>query len=252
MKKFKDAFFMALSMYSAIPCPYRPWNEQARSLMLVFLPVVGAIFGCIWYVVAYLLVYAGAPKLIMAVVLTLCPWALSGFLHLDGFMDCCDAVLSRRSLEERRRILKDSHTGAFAVICIVILALICFAIFASMPENTNYVSLIFVPISARCVAALGVELIKPLPSSQFSGDFKNMQKHSHVLTLAVMLVLAVWLPQFFSFKAMAAPIGAALGTMCALAYAARDLGGMSGDISGYSITIGEAVGAAALMLIYLI
>lgn len=46
---------------------------------------------------------------------------ITGMLHLDGFMDVCDAILSRRSKEEKLRILKDSATGAFAVIPLVIL-----------------------------------------------------------------------------------------------------------------------------------
>ena len=37
-------------------------------------------------------------------------------------MDVCDAVLSRRDLATRQKILKDSHCGAFAVICMVLLA----------------------------------------------------------------------------------------------------------------------------------
>ena len=38
-------------------------------------------------------------------------------------MDVCDAVMSRRDLEIRQKILKDSRVGAFAVICICILML---------------------------------------------------------------------------------------------------------------------------------
>ena len=39
------AFFMCLGMFSAIPCPYRPWDEDARSLMTACLPVLGAVIG---------------------------------------------------------------------------------------------------------------------------------------------------------------------------------------------------------------
>ena len=57
------------------------------------------------------------------------PWLATGFLHLDGFMDSCDAILSRRDLEERRRILKDPHTGSFAVISLVILTILSLGAF---------------------------------------------------------------------------------------------------------------------------
>ncbi len=253
MKKPINAFFMAFSMYSAIPCPYHPWDEDARPLMLVFLPVVGAVFGAIWYALAYLMRYASLPVFITAAILTLCPWALSGFLHLDGFMDCCDAIMSRRDLAERQRILKDSHTGAFAVISMVTLAMLAFAIFASMPENTDYLALIFIPTAARCVSAIACEIIKPLSHSHYSGNFKKNQKRSHVVALAVMLVLAIWIPQAFcSLRTMIAPTAAALGAAVAIVSAVRNLGGMSGDIAGFGTTVGEVAGAAGLLAAYLI
>mgnify|MGYP003392776405 FL=1 len=49
------------------------------------------------------------------------PYLVTGFLHLDGFMDVTDAVKSWRDLERRREILKDSHVGSFAVINLVLL-----------------------------------------------------------------------------------------------------------------------------------
>ena len=49
-------------------------------------------------------------------------------------MDVCDAVMSRRDMETRQRILKDSHCGAFAVICMVLLALGQWSAFLSMAD----------------------------------------------------------------------------------------------------------------------
>ena len=44
-------------------------------------------------------------------------------MHMDGFMDVNDAIMSRRPLEDRLRILKDSTVGAFAVITVMFLVL---------------------------------------------------------------------------------------------------------------------------------
>ena len=41
-------------------------------------------------------------------------------------MDVCDALLSRRDKQEKLRILKDPHTGAFAVISVVMLFIVNF------------------------------------------------------------------------------------------------------------------------------
>ena len=48
------AFFMCLGMFSALPCPWRPWDEDARGLMTACLPLVGAMIGGLWYALSLL------------------------------------------------------------------------------------------------------------------------------------------------------------------------------------------------------
>lgn len=76
------------------------------------------------------------------------PWLTTGFLHLDGFMDVCDAVLSRRDLPRRQEILKDSHCGAFAVISMVLLALSQWS-FAMAREELPLLPLLVIPAASR-------------------------------------------------------------------------------------------------------
>ena len=102
MKKAVTGFFMSWGMFCAIPCPLKLWSEDAKLLSVVFIPFIGAVIGLIWSACAVLLRLIGAPQLITAALLTICPYLLSGFIHLDGFMDCCDAILSRRDLAERQ------------------------------------------------------------------------------------------------------------------------------------------------------
>ena len=104
----------------AIPCPLRRWNEKAREKMLVCLPLVGLAVGGIWLGL-YLLLRHAAIGGLYAFLMAALPWLVTGFMHLDGYMDVCDAMLSRRELATRQRILKDSHCGAFAVIGMVLL-----------------------------------------------------------------------------------------------------------------------------------
>lgn len=93
MKLFIYGFFMAWGMFLAIPCPFRRWDEAARGRMLGFLPLIGLIVGAIWL---RPLVLHGSQFTLCRRALILCalPWLVTGFLHLDGFMDVCDAVLS--------------------------------------------------------------------------------------------------------------------------------------------------------------
>ena len=128
MSEWLDGFSMAWGMFLAIPCPLRRWNEKAREKMLVCLPLVGLAVGGIWLGL-YLLLRHAAIGGLYAFLMAALPWLVTGFMHLDGYMDVCDAVLSRRELATRQRILKDSHCGAFAVIGMVLLALCQWSVF---------------------------------------------------------------------------------------------------------------------------
>ena len=107
MKDWIYGFFMAWGMFLALPCPLKIWNERARSKMVCCLPLVGLVVGGVWVLAAY----AGRflPPPVAGLLIAAAPWLVTGFLHLDGFMDVCDAVLSRRDLPRRQEILKDSH-----------------------------------------------------------------------------------------------------------------------------------------------
>ena len=188
MKKYLHAFVMCQSMFCAIPAP-QLWDEKAKNKMLLFLPLVGLEIGIIWATLSWLCSFLKLPFLVTALVLTACPFVLTGFLHLDGFMDVTDAVKSYRSLERRREILKDSHVGSFAVIGVVLLMIAQFAFFASVPKETDFHILIFIPVVSRCCSALAVTGLKPMSTSQYA-DQKKPKSHMVLLTIMLCVFFA--------------------------------------------------------------
>lgn len=251
MKKVVKAFFMCFGMFTSIPCSYRPWDEEARPLMTSCLPFVGFIIGGIWAFSAWALAELKVPLSIMAAILMLLPYFVTGFIHLDGFMDCCDAILSRRDLMEKRRILKDSHVGSFAVICLGSLFIICFSLFLSIGFNDTFKirTLIFIPAATRACAALAVSCLRPISHSQYSGEYRKGISRSHIafqmVALAAILAASAVVCRMGAIAVLVSSVGYGMG----LLYAYRQLQGMSGDISGFSLVIGEAIGIAALVII---
>ena len=168
MKQYLTGFFMAWGNFCALPCPCKRWDTNATPLMLGFLPSVGVIIGAIWAVLYFAAVYFGLPYLVVAFLVTFLPFALCGFLHMDGFMDCSDAILSRRPLEDRQRILKDSHTGAFAVISIVFYILAYFAFTSTaITIGIDFANMILLVCLSRSVSGLHVLIAKPMQTSQY-------------------------------------------------------------------------------------
>ena len=245
MKKYLHAFVMCQSMFCSIPAP-QLWDEKAKDKMLLFLPVVGLEIGAIWAVFAWLCRLLNLPALVAGLILCAYPYIVTGFIHLDGYMDVTDAVKSWRDLERRREILKDSHVGSFAVIGIVLLMLAQFAVFASAPADANFLILIFIPAVSRCCSALAVTGLKPMSTSQYADRSKPK---SHMVALTVMLCIFLVAGFLLCGKYGFALVGCLAGYGLALRRAYKSLDGMNGDISGYALTVGELCAVAVYALI---
>lgn len=233
-------FFMAWGMFLTIPCPKKIWRESARRKMLACLPLIGLIVGGIWALCAWLGSFL--PQPLAALLCAAAPWLITGFMHLDGYMDVCDAVLSRRDLETRQRILKDSHCGAFAVICLALLVLCQWAVFLSA-EALSLWPLTLIPAASRACAALAVLTLRPMSTSQYSA----MTRGGAPVVFAAIVLAAVCGLSVLLWDSFA-PLAAAVCYWLAAWYAFRQLDGMSGDVSGFALTIAELGGAAVLVL----
>lgn len=257
--RYINAFFMCFGMFSAIPCPYRPWDEKARNLMLMFLPMIGLIIGIIWFGIYTTLIMLDIPLQLQAAILMLYPYVITGFLHLDGFMDTSDAILSRRPLEEKLRILKDPHAGAFAIISLAVLFILCYAAMSEVLYGLNRQNIyvfILIPSITRVCSALAVMRLKPLGHSQYSGEFRKSSTSIQTVTVILMgmIVFGIGYVICTSYSASFNSIIIILLTtiftyIAAAAYSNHQLGGMSGDLAGYALTIAEAGGIIAMAII---
>ena len=182
-RKNLTALFMAWGNFTVIPCPYKHWDSRLNHRMLMFLPVIGAVIGMVWIACLTLLRWIGIPVLLLAAAAEFLLFRFCGYMHLDGFMDVSDAVMSRRSLEERQRILKDSRVGAFAVICLTFLLLLWFGAASSLfyalqraltddLDIRNAAALLpffllMIPVFSRACAGRMVLAYEPIKSSQY-------------------------------------------------------------------------------------
>ena len=245
MKTYFHAFAMCQSMFCSIPAP-QIWDEEAKDKMLLFLPIVGLEIGAVWAAVAWLCNLLSLPVTVKALILSAYPYFVTGFLHLDGFMDVTDAVKSYRALERRREILKDSHVGSFAVISIVLLILSQFALFVSVPADANFLILLFIPAVSRCGSALAVTGLKPMSTSQYA-DQRKPKSHMAVLTVMLCIFLAAGFLLCGKYGVSLA--GGVAGYGLALRRGYKSLEGMNGDIAGYALTVGELCAVAVYALI---
>ncbi len=254
--KLITGFFMAWGNFLTLPCPLKKWDSDLKNYMLGFLPSVGLIIGLVWAGFCLLMAMVSLPFLVMGFLLTFIPFALCGFMHLDGFMDCCDAILSRKPLEIRQQILKDSHTGAFSVVSVIFLLLGFHAFMSTaLSAGLDFMDFCVIPVVSRAMAATNVLLRKPIGHSQYAygeGASDMGQKKKAVMIIFVQLVLfcgiAIWQAVSPLSTAIIACV-TAVSTLVSIAYGKKQLGGMSGDIAGYGIVWGELMGVLAMALV---
>ena len=253
-------------MFCWIPCPYKKWNEAERGTQLAMLPLLGACIGAICCLIWWPLAQTSANPILIGALLAGIYFLLTGFIHLDGFMDCSDAVMPRHPrMEERQRILKDSTVGAFAVICMVLMAIIFAASWASVGwvfSLATSAAFVMVFTLSRMVSVITIMTSAPMAGSQYSAkanmDASGVNVTVAVLTGAVFMVLAMIIGRGDSFMAGILPgqlivaIVAAVTILSGLLVGLFDrkkLGGMNGDISGHMIAVSEMCGLIAIALL---
>lgn len=251
IKRFFKALYMSLGLFCAIPLPLRIWDDACLSLLLPCFPLVGALIGALWWGVAELLIFSGIHIVLTAAVLTVAPFLLTGLLHLDGYMDTNDAVLSRRPLEEKLRILKDPSIGAMAAVMLAVLFVLQFAaVYTVIDGEKALIMLILIPIMSRCCASLSFLSLKALPQSTYAQMLKPDPGTSHKICVAIIAVLtAITAYLCAGLSGLVVLAFSVLGYACAVMYAYKEFKGISGDLAGYSLVIGELCGLTALAII---
>ena len=233
---------IAFAMYSKLPMPRVDWEEKALSWALCWFPLVGLVIGAVlrlWLALAH---WLGFGTIFTAAFALLLPIALSGGIHLDGFCDTCDALSSHQSRERKLEILKDSHTGAFAIICCGLYLLVFFAAWCQV-EAAGRTALVLGlgPVLSRSLSGL---FAVTLPNARGTGLLATFTGPMDAARARV--VLAVWAIAAAAAMVFLSPwtgvgvlAGAALVCLYYVATAKRQFGGVTGDLAGFFLQLCE-------------
>ncbi|MCJ8013186.1 adenosylcobinamide-GDP ribazoletransferase [Paenibacillus sp. KQZ6P-2] len=229
-----------------------------------YYPLVGAAIGAVVWCGAVAASYLLPP--LPAAVLILALWvALTGGLHLDGWMDTADGLLSYRSRERMLEIMKDSRVGAMGVLaCVLILLLKTSLIYSLLTGGWPPLVLLLPPVWSRwfMVHAMASWPMARGKEGLAGKNFNDMEKRHSLAAVpgAVILtgVAAAMFPllgigDFTLLQAGLAwlllPIAAwAVGTWAAQRMT-RKLGGLTGDTYG---ALNEGLETVMLLVLVII
>lgn len=241
---------MAISMFTIIPMPKHVWDDNGAKHILKFYPLIGLIIGFIWYAIYKLLLGIDASLILISAITMVTPYVITGMLHLDGYMDVCDALLSRREKKEKIRILKDPNAGAFSVIALAILFVINFAsTYTVMDYGWNVIALILIPVISRSLMGFLLLTKKSMPESSLGAYFKKGTGIvDKVILLACIVGSSILLVVLLGTKSLGVPLAMVAITILFVNNSCEELGGMSGDTAGFGLVIAEAIGVLVVAL----
>ena len=236
------SLIIAFAMYSKLPMPRVEWEKRALSWALCFFPLVGAVIGAVLYGWMALARYLGVGPAFFAAFALLIPIAFSGGIHLDGFCDTCDALSSHQSKERKLEILKDSHTGAFAIICCGLYLLVFFACWCEVAAvGRAALVLALGPALSRSLSGLFAVTLPNARGTGLLATFTGTMDTARARGILVLWVVAcaaalLWLDPWTGGAAL---LGAGLACLYYRVMSARQFGGVTGDLAGFFLQLCE-------------
>ncbi len=152
--KFLRDLADAFAYFSILPV--RHADEPPGGGAITFLPLVGVVIGALSGFGAYgvwLVTHSGLAAAIVAWVLSI---ALSGAIHVDGFLDCCDGLFAMASPQRRLEIMRDPHHGTYAIAGMAVITVLWLYALLQIPADLLPPTLAL----AGCLSRLGATSLR--------------------------------------------------------------------------------------------
>jgi adenosylcobinamide-GDP ribazoletransferase len=224
----------ALGLLSRLPLPSH--NGRGAEAAWAY-PVAGAVLGILAAVAGLIALGLGLAASGAALIALTASVLLTGALHEDGLADTADGLWGSHQRERRLEIMKDSRTGAYGVIALV-LSLLARWIGLSALFSVEGSWLAVVGVAALSRATMPM-MMAFMPHARANGLSRAVGKPpAHSAGLAA-LIGGVFACLCLGWSAIGAILIAALVTLIMARIAMAKIGGQTGDILGATQQIAE-------------
>ena len=236
-----EAFWVALSTYSAIPVPRFEWTQRSTRYAICFFPAVGLVCGAALLGWCWLCGKLEISAVLAAAFAVCLPLLITGGIHMDGYLDTVDALASHQPKEKKLEILKDSNCGAFAIIFCGVYLLISVGLYHELFAAGRAFAMCPVFVFSRALSALcAVTMPNARKSGMLCAFTENAGRLGTVIAMSAVAALAGG--AMLLLAPVQGGVGVALGLLWTAAYrsmANRQFGGATGDTAGFFLQICE-------------
>lgn len=231
--------------------PTRPDVSSVRAFefdlasSMAWFPFVGMLIGLVMILPWWLGLIQNAPWLQAWGALAISVW-LTKALHWDGLADLADGWGSNKQGDAFWTILKDSHSGFFAVLAVALFVSGQVLVFHEILASKAWAALVWCPVLGRCAIPALAMLCKKYPRPGMGRSFILAAGWEHMFFPVVLALIA---GQIISYKAVG--LGIMLLFICLLRMRglARKNRGCNGDFLGASVICGELCAGLGWVLV---
>ena len=246
--------------YSRLPVPALPWEQDAHALpnfprLVRVIPLAGLLLGLV-----------PAAALIVALILDLGPWLsamlavaamvlATGALHEDGLADVADSF-GGTTRDRRLEIMRDSRIGSFgatALFLALALRIGALAEIVSRADALAAVAAILITASlSRTAGLMPLVFLPPARRDGLSHAVGQPPRETFWLAAGIAGAIAVALGALAGLPPFGIALTIVLSGLAGLAltgFAARHLGGQTGDIVGAAQQVAEIAALIGLLTV---
>lgn len=234
---YLNAARMAFGFLTVLPVPQKKeWSDLDFGRSALFYPLAGALIG---------LGAAGSFRLLSAVFekpiaafLTLIVWILlSGGLHWDGLADCFDGFGCAAGPERRLEIMKDPRLGTYGALGIFCSLILKWLSLCYLPDKNILIFFALTGASARWAMFFLLRRTLANPNGLAAMLKKHCPKRIVLYAAPVPLLLAASYGKTgFLYLLLNIVLTELLGLT-----AQKKIGGINGDVLGFSIELAEII-----------
>lgn len=213
-----------------------PFNESSLKKSPRIFPLVGLLIGAISSLSFFIISRISSREI--ASFITLFIWeSISGGIHLDGFADTLDGLMSRKDREGILEIMRDSRIGVFGAVGIFFILGLKFL--AINNSATPILSLLISPIIGRFLLTVSIYFFPYARTTGKGGIFSGTVKPEDLfLSLVITILLSTIIG---GLKGLLTLVVAVIICFIFGVYLTRRIGGLTGDNYGAICELGEVI-----------
>jgi len=248
LAQFLYSLLRALGFLTRLPVDKKYYQQQTKSDAGLY-PLAGFFIGCVGAAVLGLAVWVGLSPLVASLLATTCLITITGALHEDGLSDVMDAFFAPKAYDAaaRLKIMKDSHSGVFGVVALILTIGMRMALLADIVAQAGLTQAAQILIMAETVSRAGMVALWPsLPNVSAQSIARSIGApqisdavQAILIGFFVLVVLSFTTANFMLPLLVIALLGVSLMMFRMLCQ--RKIGGLCGDVLGAVQQIGVIV-----------